>query len=538
SFADTIGSTDGCPKTQDILYMGVAADCEYVQLAGGGASNATKQILTSWNTVSALYKSTFNISLGIVELELQDATCGSNTSSAWGVACSDNVTLNDRLSLFSKWRGERSGDDIGLWHLMSGCPTGTEIGIAWLSTLCQQISTRSSDSYVSGTAVSTAGTTEWQVVAHEIGHNFGAIHDCTSGCNSTSACCPLSTSACDADSKYIMNPATKSSENTFSQCSIGNICTMMRGTSGESLNTTCLVPASDAATNGRPLISLQMCGNGIVEDGEECDPGYNVTSACCDTSTCKFKDGATCDPLSSNGGCCTDSCGLRESGYVCRAAKDVACDFAETCTGNSSSCPADKYKTDGTSCGGNNLKCASGLCTSRSLQCQNLGASSGLEKACTKKDDTSCLVSCQDPSHANACISLNSQLIDGSPCGYGGACYSGVCKSAGALTTAKAWYTQNLKIAIPVTIIAAIVILCILWFLFVCKLKFFSRLVQAYLSFIGFTYVGIRRCCVRRRVRPLEPGSQRPFVPLPSTHFVGDSDSSGSLLVPKETRCV
>jgi len=28
---------------------------------------------------------------------------------------------------------------------------------------------------VSGTAVSTSGRTEWQVVAHETGHNFGAI---------------------------------------------------------------------------------------------------------------------------------------------------------------------------------------------------------------------------------------------------------------------------------------------------------------------------------------------------------------------------
>jgi reprolysin-like metallo-peptidase family M12B len=28
---------------------------------------------------------------------------------------------------------------------------------------------------VSGTAVSTAGLTEWQVISHEMGHNFGAI---------------------------------------------------------------------------------------------------------------------------------------------------------------------------------------------------------------------------------------------------------------------------------------------------------------------------------------------------------------------------
>jgi len=74
---------------------------------------------------------------------------------------------------------------------MSGCPTGSEVGIAWLATLyvlkasislftyscyrCLQEATGSSPSIVSGTAVSTAGRTEWQVVAHEIGHNFGAI---------------------------------------------------------------------------------------------------------------------------------------------------------------------------------------------------------------------------------------------------------------------------------------------------------------------------------------------------------------------------
>jgi hypothetical protein len=35
--------------------MGVAADCEYVNLYGSQA-NATQQILTIWNTASVLYK--------------------------------------------------------------------------------------------------------------------------------------------------------------------------------------------------------------------------------------------------------------------------------------------------------------------------------------------------------------------------------------------------------------------------------------------------------------------------------------------------
>ena len=53
--------------------MGVAADCTYVSKYGSTA-NATTQILADWNQASALYKTTFNISMGIVELAVQDPT--------------------------------------------------------------------------------------------------------------------------------------------------------------------------------------------------------------------------------------------------------------------------------------------------------------------------------------------------------------------------------------------------------------------------------------------------------------------------------
>ena len=58
---------------------------------------------------------------------------------------------------------------------MSDCPTGSEVGIAWLGTLCQVNATNTGSSFVSGTGVSTAGLTEWQIISHEMGHNFGAI---------------------------------------------------------------------------------------------------------------------------------------------------------------------------------------------------------------------------------------------------------------------------------------------------------------------------------------------------------------------------
>ena len=64
-------------------------------------------------------------------------SCPNDTtvSVPWNLPCSANVSLNDRLSLFSGWRGQKGDDGAGLWHLMSGCPTGIEVGVAWVSTL-------------------------------------------------------------------------------------------------------------------------------------------------------------------------------------------------------------------------------------------------------------------------------------------------------------------------------------------------------------------------------------------------------------------
>ncbi|KAI0638832.1 Metallo-peptidase family M12B Reprolysin-like-domain-containing protein [Trametes polyzona] len=474
-FSGSIGQTAGCPTTQRVVYMGVAADCEYTTKYGT-PSNATQQIITNWNTASALYKSTFNVSLGIIELQVHDAECPATTDPAapWNVACSENVTLNDRLSIFSQWRGQKGDDSAGLWHLMSGCPTGSEVGIAWLMTLCQQTATGDAPSIVSGTAVSTAGRTEWQVIAHEIGHNFGAIHDCADGCSCSGgcktsgvSCCPRNTASCDADSQFIMSPVAETGEMNFSPCSIGNICSLMKSGATKA---SCLIDPSapSSLTSAKPVITLKMCGNGIVEDGEDCDPGLDSNSTCCDAKTCKFRNGALCDPDSS--ACCTQQCTFAPQTQVCRPSKDDRCDSAETCTGNSSVCPADVITPNGKSCG-SGLACASGQCTSLDQQCQLVGASMGLQKACPSNNDKSCQVSCQDPTDSGRCVVLQSPLIDGSPCGYGGMCFSGTCKPGSWWDTFKSWYTHNLQIAIPVTVVAGIVVLLILWGIIRCLFR-------------------------------------------------------------------
>lgn len=219
------------------------------------------------------------------------------------------------------------------------------------------------------------------------------------------------------------------------------------GTSGQT-NASCLV---DASSNTRTILSLQMCGNGIVEAGEECtsifpppfslnlwffhaptgDPGNGVTSPCCDSATCKFTSGSQCDPFSST--CCTSQvcysftviamnflhlpqCSFAPSTQVCRASRNITCDPAEYCTGSSSACPADIVAPNGLSCGSNGLACASGQCTSLSLQCQTVGSSLGLTTGCTSHQNT-CQITCQDPTNSNSCIQLATLLVDGSPCG-------------------------------------------------------------------------------------------------------------------------
>ncbi|RMX54469.1 hypothetical protein pdam_00013189 [Pocillopora damicornis] len=140
----------------------------------------------------------------------------------------------------------------------------------------------------------------YALVAHEMGHNFGFNHD-----------------------------------TGFSNCSLTQL---------QKLNDWCLfnVPSYKSA-NG-------YCGNGIREEGEECDCGTpemcELKDPCCQPYKCVLKRESQCSDLHHS---CCENCLFKKQGSLCREV-ETDCDVPEYCTGDYGDCPGDTYIIDGYPC--------------------------------------------------------------------------------------------------------------------------------------------------------------------------------------------
>ncbi|CAG2214833.1 ADAM10 [Mytilus edulis] len=138
-----------------------------------------------------------------------------------------------------------------------------------------------------GNDVTTA--VSYVTFAHEIGHNFGSLHDESS--NPT--CAPGGSGG-----NYIMfaqaTAGTKSNNVLFSSCSIDSMAPMVESRGRDPANG-CFVEYASAT-----------CGNKVVESGEDCDCGWDddCTDPCCyptlsatgpdSAKACQYRPAATC----------------------------------------------------------------------------------------------------------------------------------------------------------------------------------------------------------------------------------------------------
>ncbi|CAH0729239.1 unnamed protein product, partial [Brenthis ino] len=220
-------------------------------------------------------------------------------------------------------------------------------------------------------------------LAHEIGHNFGSPHD-------PEMCTPFG-----EDGNYIMfaraTSGDRKNNNKFSPCSLRAIDPV--------LNNKARSPKG-CFTEPQPAI----CGNGVVEEGEECDCGWasECTDVCCRPQAvrphykpCTLTEHSVCSP--SQGPCCTASCTLK-FGDKCRS--DNGCRDAAHCDGKRAACPASRHKPNRTRCD-KELVCFMGECTG------SICLAYGLEscQCAPRKDDarSACELCCRKP--GGPCVS-------------------------------------------------------------------------------------------------------------------------------------
>ncbi|XP_029926951.1 disintegrin and metalloproteinase domain-containing protein 12 [Myripristis murdjan] len=329
-------------KTTKYVELIIVADNREFQKQGKDVERVKQRLAEIANYVDKFYRA-LNIRVALVGLEV------------WSDSDKCPVTQDPFTTLheFLDWRKvkllpQKPHDNA---QLISGVYfQGTTIGMAPIMSMC---TVEQSGGIVMDHSDNPLGAAV--TLAHELGHNFGMNHDTPErgcGCRMT-----VDRGGC------IMTPSTGYPFPTvFSTCSKKDLAASLEKGVGM-----CLYNMPEV----KVLYGGQKCGNGYVEEGEECDCGEpeECMNPCCNATTCTLKGEAVC----AHGQCCED-CRLKPAGTPCRESSN-SCDLPEFCTGASPHCPANVYLHDGHACHNVEGYCYNGICQTHEQQCITLWGS-------------------------------------------------------------------------------------------------------------------------------------------------------------------
>uniref|UniRef100_A0A7N9ANS5 ADAM metallopeptidase domain 22 n=1 Tax=Mastacembelus armatus TaxID=205130 RepID=A0A7N9ANS5_9TELE len=300
------------------------------RLSVGHTNNYAKSVV---NMADMIFKEQLNTRIVLVAMETWSA------DNKFNIDDDPMVTLRE----FMKYRKDFIKEKCDSVHLFSGNRFHSSSGGAsYMGGVC---------SLTKGGGVNEYGKPDEMAItlAQSLGQNIGIFSDKKRILNGECTCD-------DRWSGCIMDDIGFYLPKRFSNCNVEEYHNFLNSGGGA-----CLF------NKPMKLLDPPVCGNGLVEPGEECDCGSPAECAregdnCC--KMCTLTQGSKC----SNGLCC-NNCQMEFMGVVCRDAVND-CDIPENCTGNSSQCPPNVHKMDGYPCEKDQGRCFNGRCKTKDRQCK------------------------------------------------------------------------------------------------------------------------------------------------------------------------